>query len=67
MKFAYDWKDILKYAWSVRLMVLAVVLTSVEVAMPFLGADLPRGVFAVASGVVTVAALVARVVMQRNL
>ncbi len=66
MKFKDDWKHIIRKAWSVRLMAAAAVLSGVEVALPFFAADLPQGVFAVASAVVTAAALVARVVAQRD-
>lgn len=67
MRLTYEWKDILAKAWSVRFMVLAALLTALEVAMPFFIHDMPRGLFAVASGVTTVAALVARVIVQRDL
>lgn len=66
MKLKDDWKRILRDAWSVRLIVLAAVLTGAEVALPLFGEEMPRGVFAALSGFVTVAALIARLLVQRK-
>lgn len=66
MKLNDDWKQILRKAWSIRLMAAAAVLSGIEVALPFFAGDIPQGVFATASGVVTAAALVARVVAQKD-
>lgn len=69
MKLRDDWRLILRRAWSVRLMILAAVLSGLEVALPLLDgfARLPRGVLAVLSFAVTAGALVARIVAQRNM
>lgn len=64
MNLLPDWRDILKRAWSVRLIVLAAVLSGIEAVMPMFADAFPRGVFAAASGVVTAAALLARVLAQ---
>lgn len=64
-----NWRDILKKAWSIRLILLAAVLSGMEVALA-LGGDLlpiPRGSFALLSGVVGCAAFAARLLAQRNL
>ncbi len=63
-----NWKQVLKEAWSVRFIVAASLLSGVEVALPFMFEARPiaPGVFAAVSGVVTAAALVARVVTQRS-
>jgi hypothetical protein len=63
------WRDILKRAWSVRFMALAAIFSGLEVAVPLLEGILPvsRGEFAILSGLCTAAALVARVVAQRDL
>ena len=68
MKLLPNWRSVLSRAWSVRLMVLAGLLSGVEVAMPYLEGviDLPSGVFAALSGLVTAAALLARVVAQKG-
>lgn len=67
MKLAHDWKDILKRAWSVRLIAIAAVLSGFEVALPFLNLPILPGYFALLSGLVTAAALVARIVAQEGL
>jgi hypothetical protein len=66
MKLIDDWKHILRKAWSVRLMILAAALSGIEVALPFFAAEVPLGTFALASAVVTAAALIARVVAQKE-
>ena len=67
LHLAPDWRDILRRAWSARLILLAGVLTGIEVVLPLFWSDLPRGLFAGLSGVVTAGALVARVVAQKGL
>ena len=62
-----NWKAVVRKAWSVRLIVLAGVLSGVEAAMPFVTDTMPRGAFAVASLLVTGAAFVARIMAQRGL
>jgi len=69
MKLAANWRAVLRRAWSVRLMVVAAVLSGVEVALPLLHGviGIPAGLFAGASGFCTAAAFAARLVAQRNL
>ena len=62
-----DWRSILRRAWSIRLMVLAGVLTACEAILPLYADAMPRGTFAIASGIVIVTALVARVLAQKGL
>ena len=64
MQLLPDWRNILKTAWSVRLIILAAVLSGVEAVMPLFVDAFPRGTFAAASGFVTAAALLARVLAQ---
>ena len=59
-----DWKEILKSAWSVRLIILAAVLSGIEAILPLFTDAFPRGTFAAVSGLVTAAALLARVLAQ---
>lgn len=66
MQLYEDWKKILIKAWSVRLMILAGLLSGAEVAMPYFVSVIPPGSFAIASAVVTACAMVARVVVQKN-
>ena len=67
MKLASDWRDILRRAWSVRLMILAALLSGVEIVLPLFVDSFSRGTFAVLSFVAVGAALVARIVAQRGL
>lgn len=67
MKPIPDWREVLRKAWSLRLMLLAAVLSALEVALPFFQPDLPRGLFALLSSTTAGGALVARLVAQRNL
>jgi len=63
-----DWQRVLRRAWSIRLILLAGVLSGLEVALPIIDGlvEIPRGAFAVASALVTMAALVARIVAQKD-
>ena len=62
-----DWKQILRKAWSVRLIILAGLFSALEVVVPLFDDAFPRNAFAVLSGITTAAALIARVMMQRNM
>lgn len=62
-----DWRRVLKHAWSVRLMIIAALLSGAEAALPFLDLPFPRGLLAVLSMTVTAAAFVARFIVQRSL
>jgi hypothetical protein len=63
------WRRVLKHAWSVRLNALAIVLTGLEIAVPYFDGlfPIPRGVFGGLAGAVSAAALYARIVQQNNL
>jgi len=66
MRLVAHWRRVLRRAWSVRLMILAGVLSGAEIALPLLDGVLPldRGVFAALSFLATVGAFVARFVAQ---
>lgn len=66
MKLYDNWKDILRKAWSIRLMVLAGLLSAVEVVLPLFADSIPRGTFAALSGITVAAAFVARLVAQQD-
>lgn len=66
MKLDTNWKKILKKAWSIRLLLLAAVLSGIEVALPFFQGQFPRGPFAVASFLAVASAFVARLVAQKD-
>ena len=64
MRLLEDWSTILKHAWSLRLVILAGVLSGVEVVLPLFTDMFPRGVFSGLSVVAATSAAVARVVAQ---
>jgi hypothetical protein len=64
---ASDWKDILKKAWSIRFIVLAGLLSGLEVILPFFSTKMPPGVFAGLSFAAVAAAFVSRIVAQKDL
>ena len=61
-----DWRNLLRRAWSIRLMALAFVFTATEVMLPFFSDDVPPRVFAVLSGVAVAGAFVARLMAQQK-
>lgn len=67
MNLIPDWRRVLRKAWSVRLLVLAAVLSGLEVAVPLFATDIPRGMFAILSFLITCAAFAARLVAQRSM
>jgi hypothetical protein len=63
-----EWRAILRRAWSVRLIVLAVTFSAAEVAVPLiLPGMVPPLVFAGLSALASVGALVSRVLLQKDL
>ncbi|WP_297842959.1 hypothetical protein [uncultured Roseibium sp.] len=67
MKLVSDWRRVLKKAWSVRLMLLAALLSGAEVVLPFLGDFIAPGLLAALSALTVSAAFVARFLAQRNM
>ena len=68
MKLLPNWRDVLQKAWSIKFMLLAAVMSGAEVIMQILQPSntLPPGIFAALAGVVTSAALVARLLAQNE-
>lgn len=66
MNLIDDWLNVLKKAWSVRLLILAGLMSGVEVALNLFADDPPiqQGLFAALSALATAAAFVARLVAQ---
>lgn len=69
MRLVTNWREVLRRAWSVRLMLLAAALSGLEVAMPLVGhvLPIPTGAFAGLSFIITAGAFVARFVAQKGL
>lgn len=68
MHLASDWKRVLQRAWSIRLMIIAGLLSGLEFAIPYLDGyvDIPPRLFAALSGLTVAAAFVARLVAQKG-
>ena len=68
MRLAANWRRVLRRAWSIRLMIVAGVLSGIEVALPLAGdlVPVPVGVFAGLSALTTAGAFVARLVAQKD-
>ena len=66
MKLYDNWKEILRKAWSIRFMIIAAILSGIEVILPFFNESIPKNVFAALSFVFVSAAFVARLVAQRD-
>ena len=64
MSLVYDWQRVLRYGWSIRLIVLAGLLSGAEVVLPMFGDVLPRKWFAALMFSITVAAFIARLTAQ---
>lgn len=67
MRLHPDWQAILRRAWSIRLMLLAGLLSGAEVILPLFVDAIPRNLFAVLSMCTVMAAMVARLIAQRGL
>lgn len=61
-----DWRWVLQYAWSIKLIILAAFLSAFEVVLAVFSNDppIPHGVFAALSGFVTLAAFIVRFIAQ---
>lgn len=64
----HNWREVLKRAWSVRLMITAAFFSGLEVSLPLLDGyvDIPPRLFAVLSGLTVAAAFIARIVAQKG-
>jgi len=63
-----NWWQVLKRAWSIRWIVLAGLLSGLEVFLPIIdgSVDIPRGLFAALSGAATCGALISRILAQKG-
>ena len=67
MKLVFNWRDVLKKAWSMRLMFVAALLSGAEIVLPLFSESIPRGLFAVGSFFTVSAAFAARIIAQKGL
>ena len=66
MKLYSNWKEIIRKAWSIRFMLMAGVLSGIEIVLPLFADQFPRSIFAALSFVFVSAAFVSRLVAQRD-
>lgn len=64
MRVLSDWRWLLRRAWSVRLALLAAVLSAIEIFVQLLAATRPTPWFAMAAALTSLAAALARIVAQ---
>ena len=67
MKLIPDWRVVLKKAWSLRLMLVAAILSAAEFLLPFYSDSMPQGMFAGMSFVTVAGAFIARFIAQKGL
>lgn len=69
MRLHQDWKEILRKAWSIKLILIASFFSGLEVLLPFVQEFLPihRGVFGFISFVTTIGAVVTRLLVQKDM
>ena len=67
MQLYPNWKEIARRSWSLRFIILAGILSGLEVILPFFSDEIPRNLFAVLSFVAVSAAFVARLVAQKGI
>lgn len=63
-----NWWQVFKRAWSIRWIALAGLFSGIEVALPIIDGyfDIPRGLFAAASGIATCVAFISRLLVQKK-
>jgi hypothetical protein len=66
MKLYSNWKEILVKAWSIRFMLMAGILSGIEMILPLFADQFPRHVFASLSFLFVSTAFVSRLVAQRD-
>lgn len=61
-----NWSLLLRKAWSIRLMLLAGLLSAAELILPLYADTMPRGLFAALTIVAVCGAFVARLLAQQG-
>lgn len=69
MRLVHDWRALLRRAWSLRLLAVAMLLSGLEILFQMIGGGLPisRLAFAILFAVITAAAFAARLVAQTRM
>lgn len=66
MRLITNWRQIVRKAWSFRLMFLAGLFTTAEAILPMFVDSIPRGLFSAFTGLAITGGMVARVVAQKE-
>ena len=69
MQLIEDWKRVLKYALSIKFILIAGFFSGLEVLLPFIGSksEIPEGLFAFLAFISTNAAFVTRIIAQKEI
>jgi hypothetical protein len=67
IKIIPKWKKTLRYAWSIRLAILAGLFSALEVVLAYFPDALPRGAMAGAAGVASLGAVITRFLLQQKM
>ena len=62
-----DWKNVIRYAWSIKFSILAGAFSACEVILAYFPDALPRGTMAGLAGLSAFGGLVTRVMSQKEL
>lgn len=63
-----NWKAVLKRAWSIRLLLVAGLLSGIEAALPFITfIPIPQGYLALLAFIATGGAFITRLLAQKNM
>lgn len=66
MTLLNDWRHVLRKAWSIRLTIIAGLLSAMEVVLPLFMDTMPRGIFSVLTLVAVAGAFIARLTAQKE-
>jgi len=69
MMLVANWREVLRHAWSIRLMLVAALLSGLDAAQPLVAGllPIPPVLFAVCAALISAAAFIARLVAQEQL
>jgi hypothetical protein len=67
IKLYDNWREILRRSWSIRFILLAGVLSGLEVILPFYADSMPRHIFASLSFACVCCAFIARLIAQKGI
>lgn len=67
MKLYTNWKEIVRKAWSIKFIILAGILSAIEVVLPLFYDYFDRGVFAALSFIAVSAAFISRLIAQKGI